>query len=142
MKKRTLLIALISMIFMGYSSAQNCSAAQKLKCQSYTAKSHCLQSSAARMAALDQNIVSVLDETTSGVKYVRKAECPFTGSVSYEDVKYDAAAGTFISCDPAHCNPKNCEPKNCDPSACKGSSNAKVKSAHAVTLQRLSKAKT
>ena len=142
MKKRTLLIAMISLVFWGYSSAQDCSAYQKSKCKSYASKSHCMQSGAAKLAALDKNIISVFDETSASTKYVRKAECPYTGTVSYEDVKYNAAAGKFISCDPTQCDPANCQPKSCDPSACKEKSLGTEKSSHAVSLQKLTKAKT
>ncbi|MDH3651158.1 MAG: hypothetical protein OEQ53_15845 [Saprospiraceae bacterium] len=84
-------------LFCGSTTfAQNCSSFKKAHCDGY-AKKHCLKSSVTFAAAMDDNIIPIKDEQSYKTNYVRKVECSMTGTVTYEDVKFDRSAGTFVA---------------------------------------------
>ena len=100
-------------------SAQNCCASKKTLCKNPSKLP--IENNAGMSAALADSEISIVTEESTGVKrYVRKLECPATGSISYQDVIYSSEEGKFV-CDPSNCDPTDCIPRKCDPSKCKTS---------------------
>ncbi len=115
MKFSTLLV--LAVFFIGASGvqAQDCSSYKKAHCSKY-AKKYC-SSSAMTVALLDENIISTKDALTGATKYMRKVECPSTGTMSYQAVRFDHSSKTFVcdkACDLSKCKDmKNCRIKQC-----------------------------
>lgn len=57
----------------------------------------CVKSAAARAAAMDENIIKKVNNTTGEVAYVQKKVCPATGEVSYTDVEYCSKSHRFVA---------------------------------------------
>ncbi|MBX2815740.1 MAG: hypothetical protein KTR24_07075 [Saprospiraceae bacterium] len=105
--KRILLSALVCMLSFAVVQAQDCSAAKKASCDMLT-KQKCNYSSAAMAASLDDQILTVFDTKDMKTKYLRKRVCAGSGSVSFDEVKFDHGAARFVSAKEYECNWKKC----------------------------------
>jgi len=60
-------------------------------------KKSCHFSNVALALDINSNIMIVSDSETGTLKYIRKSICPFSATVQYEDVIFDASTGAFES---------------------------------------------
>ena len=57
----------------------------------------CIKSTAAKAAAMDENIIKKVNNTTGEVAYVQKKVCPATGEVTYTDMEYCSKSHRFVA---------------------------------------------